>query len=311
MGLLICLGATCAGLAAEPEPLVKVGDFHLKRGRFGAAAVAEGDYVYVLGGGDRAEFYGDIERFNVKTHAVVRITDELIPRRHHAAAVVNHKLYIFGGWNNAPGFAEPEPRVEVFDFATGKLSVGAPMPTPRAHTAAIARQGAIYTIGGEGVLRNNTLVEMNLMEIYDPTANAWRQGPPMPTPREAHAALVADFIMVAGGYSAHAAQAKVEFFLPQENEWRALPDLGEAVSACSVAFLGHHLFLFGNFGSESHVVAYDLRNRTSRLIKPGFKPARHTAAVAHNGFIYVVGGNIDPDLDSYDNIQVFAPTETK
>ena len=54
------LGVVGLLAGAEPEPLVKVGDFHLKRARFAAAAAAEGDYVYVVGAPSSRKVTGSI-----------------------------------------------------------------------------------------------------------------------------------------------------------------------------------------------------------------------------------------------------------
>lgn len=298
--------------AAEPEPLAKVGEYRLKRARYGAAAVSEGDYVYVIGGTDRNEFFGSIERFDVKSHRVVTITDALIPRRYLSAAVVDHKIYILGGWDNTPG-VQPEPvsRVEIFDLATGKITFGPPPLLPRSHAAAIAYQGKILLIGGQAVVRASALVQTNQVEIFDPATGQWAKGRSMPTPRETAAALVGDFILVPGGFAANAARAAVEYYLPQKDAWQTLPDLCQRMSACSVVFLGDHLFLFGNYGAPSEVLAYHLKTRTSRLIRPGYTPVHHTAAVVNGGQVYVIGGNIDRDGNASDLIQVFALTPPK
>jgi N-acetylneuraminic acid mutarotase len=298
---------TAAG-AASTEPLVKVGDFHLKTARYGAAAVAGGDYVYVIGGDNGGGFLGDIERFDVRTHEIVRLTDRLTARRYHGAALAGGKIYVFGGQrvNPLPNSEMMEATVDVYDLATGLIAKGTPMPTPRSYAATVLFKDKVYVIGG-AYLHGNAFVQTGLMEIYDLATGAWSTGPAMPTARECRAAVVDDFILVPGGYRSRARVSQVEFFVVPENAWKRLPDLCERVSANSVAFLGSELLLFGNFSSEKDVVAYDLRTRTSRVIQPGYLPARHTAAVVHAGRIYVVGGNlIQGSVKPLDYIQVFA-----
>lgn len=297
--------------AADGAPLKKAGDFHLKRARYGAAVVTEGNFIYIAGGADRGEYFGDLERFDTTSHQVVRMTDQLIARRYLSAALVDHKIYLLGGWGNAPGLTEPVTRMEVFDLATGKITLGPPPPTPRAHAAAIVRQGKIYLIGGQSVGRGDHLVQTNAVEIFDPATNRWTPGPAMPSARDTAAVLVQDFIMVPGGFAANAAQAKVEYFLPQQNAWQSLPDLSRRTSAHSVAFLGEHLFLFGNYGAPGEVLAYHLKTRTSRLIKPGYTPAYHTAATVNGDRLYVIGGTTDREGEASDLIQVFALSAAK
>ncbi len=306
--ILFLLGAAALP-AAGSDPLVKVGDYHLKTARYGAAVVADGGSVYVLGGANDTELLGDIERFDISTHEVVRVTDRLIPRRYHGAAVVEGRIYVFGG--ESVTWIRPDQRnesaVEIYELSSGRISQGARMPTPRAHAAVVAFKGRIYVIGGVRIDHNASL-QTGLVEIYDPATDRWSTGPAMPTARECGAAVVGEFIFVPGGYRARAAVDRVEFLVPGENAWKQLPALCKPVSACSVAFLGSHLFLFGNFAAEGDVVAYDLQTRASAVIRPGYLPARHTAAVAHEGRIYVVGGNLASGLTfPRDDIQVFAP----
>jgi N-acetylneuraminic acid mutarotase len=57
-------------------------------------------------------------------------------------------------------------------------------PTPREYAAAAVLDGKVYVAGGQ--LTNTTTTPgpaTDLLEIYDPAANTWSAGPPMPTAR--------------------------------------------------------------------------------------------------------------------------------
>ena len=287
---------------------MKVGNYHLKNARYGSAVVADGNGVYVIAGNDGREYLGDIERFDINTHEVVRLTDRLTARRYHGAVVVDGRIYVIGGESVPPlcVHVQSEPAVDIYDLSTGAISHGAPLPTPRSNAAVVLFKGRVYVIGGS-LMDRQVLAQTGLVEIYDPATDRWSTGPAMPTARECRAAVVNDRILVPGGYRAHARLACVEFLVPSENAWKQLPDLCERVSACSVASLGSQLFLFGNYDAEKDVVAYDLRAHTSRVFHPGFLPVRHTAAVSHGGRIYVVGGVLSvASVTAFDDIQVFA-----
>ncbi len=305
------------GPAGSPQrSLSKVGDFHLKTARFGAAAVAQGNYVYIIGGQNRGGFLGDIERFDVRTHESTKLTDQLIPRHHQGAVLVDGKIYIFGGRGyGLPGSSGIDETLEIYDIASGKISFGAPMPWPHAYFAAAALGGKIYAIGGAIGARNSDVRQTNRTDVYDIAGNAWSLGSPMPTPRETRAAVVAgDAIIVAGGYSVPNVSSglkTVECFIPAKQQWFALPDLGEPVGSNSAAMLGNHLFLFGNYDPADEILAYDLTTRQSTVIKHELAPASQSTAVAFNGMIYVIGGNVGAgrarsDRDAIDAIQVFA-----
>jgi hypothetical protein len=292
------------GAAPVTEPLSHVATFHLRQARFATAALTDGQAIYVVGGTDHHELIGTVERLDPLTGATTLISDKLIPRNFGSAALVAGKIYTFGGWTHGTTLGDPDARVEQLDLATGKVTLMHAMPKPRTHMAAVVRQGRIYLIGGNLVSRG-ALVQSGMMEIYEPATDRWSDGPPMPTPREAHAALVGDFIVAPAGYAANAAVAKVEMFVPAETQWKALPDLRQRVSACAVGFLGEDLFLFGDYGSLGQVLAYNLRDRSSRAIKPGFDGVRHAAAVVVGRRIYIIGGTRDQDNVAVDLVQVF------
>ena len=344
--LLLSLASVIVG--AEPEPLVKVDEFHLKTERYGAAAVAVGDGIYVIAGSNRNGLVGDIERFDTRTHEIQVVTSKVKPRRYHGAASIGGKIFIVGGqaantFNSAVNDGELTARtggalknvlttrsreaaedylntpleeasfehaLEIFDVATGEISLGAPPPTPRISAAVAAIGGRLIMVGGVR-LAGRAAAQTNLNEVYDAEGDRWSPGTLMPTPREANAVIVGEFVMIPGGRLHGSSVANVEFYIPAQNSWMTLPALTKPTGAGSVAFLGNHLFLFGSFGAESQVMAYDLRARTSRVIQPGFKPARHTAAVVAGDRIYVVGGNVNPEGDALTDIQVFALAEPK
>lgn len=300
---------------AQPKQLTKVADYHLKTERFGAAAVAEGNYVYVIGGKNTGGILSDIERFNVRTHEITKLTDALMPRHHHGAALVGNKIYVFGGLGYTLPEASPaEETVEIYDIESGKITHGATMPKPRAYFATAAWDGKIFVLGGvSGDFRAPK--QTNRTAIYDPAANAWSDGIPMPTVRETRAAIVTnDGIIVLGGYrgpNVTSGLKTVEGFVPKTNQWLSLPDLDRPVSAHSAAFLENVIYLFGNFDSADEILAYDLATHTSRVFKNGFTAASQSTAVALNGLIYVIGGTGGgrrqlTDRIVKDDIQVFA-----
>jgi N-acetylneuraminic acid mutarotase len=96
------------------------------------------------------------------------------------------KLYVVGGRGGG--------RVEIFNPATG-WTLGAAMPRPRDHLAAVVVGNRIYAIGG----RDSEIVSR--VDIYDTVTDTWSSGPKMLVPASAMtAALLADGkIHVVGG----------------------------------------------------------------------------------------------------------------
>ena len=276
-------------------PLIHVElPYHLLRERYAAAAVADGYYIYVIGGGNsRFRSLDDIERFDVRTGKSEHWGKLRLARRLHGAVLVGRQVYILGGYINHNDRLASEDSftdsVEVIDLDTGQVTAGPPMPKPKAQFACVALRGKIYVIGG--VLQHGAsllaTVSTNSMEVLDLANGKWSTGLTMPSPRQGPAVVVDDFILVPGGHRGTAPVANVELFVPRENLWRILPPLAQPLSMHSAVFAGHHVYLFGRAGT----VAYDLVAKASRYYPFEYAPARLTAAVLCQGRIYVLGGS--------------------
>jgi N-acetylneuraminic acid mutarotase len=81
------------------------------------------------------------------------------PRAFFAAAVVNNKIYIIGGFNNSGHISTNE----VYDPSTDTWSTKAPMPTARSNLAAAVVNNIIYAIGGL-----NGSADLSTNEAYNP-----------------------------------------------------------------------------------------------------------------------------------------------
>jgi len=294
------------GGSSAAAPLVKVGEFDLLHARQGAASIALGNYIYVFGGAATGAIT-HAERIDTRTNQVEVIGSAFLPRRYHGVLEHDGKIYLFGG----QGYGLPddpyERAVEIYDPATGSITQGAPMPRPRSGMAVAKHGNKAYLIGGTKK-KDIHRAQTNDTDIFDFATGRWSEGLPMPTPRESRAVTIGDLILVVGGFRVPKAVSNVEMFVPAENVWKALPPLNRTVSAHSLAFLGEHLFLFGDYDRLDSVLAYNLRTRRTAKLDPAFKGARHTTATVCQGRIYVMGGNLDTGTaDEQRLVQVFAP----
>lgn len=306
-GLALTGGNLSAGSAqTAPAPLLrKVGEYRLQNARYGAAAVAVGDSVYVIGGGS-AGAVTDIERFNIHTHTIERVCDQLLPRRFHNAIEYRGLIYIFGGQGYGLRSRPFEENVEIFDPVTRRLSRGTPMPAGRAHMA-VARLGAMVCLaGGTKMKTESEIIHTGDLDFYDLRTNTWSKGPPMPTAREAQAVAVSNFLVVPGGFRQGGRLATIEMFVPQENVWKSLPPLARKLSGHSLVTLDRYLFLLGEFSELNSILAYDLTTRTSTTVEvAGFHGSRHSSAATVENRIYFIGGNGGGDnTTALDLIQV-------
>ena len=325
-------------------PIVKVGEYRMGQGRKGASVVADKDYIYIIGGESASGVeVNQIDRFNVHTHQLETIAKLKVNRVFHGAAIVGRTIFILGGTNgvlqsgerSSGTIARPErirrdrdadidpgnplstgarfpelylDSVEYINLDTLEQGIAASMPVAKAFFGTAVYEGNVYVIGGKKI-KGDSKANTNSVEIFDPAKRSWRTGIPMPTPRQCMAVVVDDFIIVPGGYDGRKKHSAVEFFIPKESVWKALPPLASPVSGSALVRFGKYLFLFGDYDSPDEVFIYDLSNRKSQSFSFSYTPGRHAAAVAVGNRIYVIGGATSADGPALDTIQVFASVD--
>lgn len=295
-----------AGLAgpAAAAPLEKVTDLELLTPRAQAAMVLTEEAAYVIGGYNVGGPLGDIERIDLVTRQVTRLPLELEARAATGAAIVGGKLYVIGGLGYDLDGRMPRDVVDIVDLATGEVSRGQNLPTARAWCGVVVINDRIHVIGGSR-MRANDHTQTNRVEIYDPASDTWSEGLAMPTPRDCQAVTVSGFALVAGGYAGRKSLDVVELFVPTERAWKRLPPLGRRTRDYAAVVAGPRLYLFGDYGNESQVLAYDLRTRETTLLEPGFARARSAAAAALGSLVVVAGGLGDSNSLPHGKVQIF------
>jgi N-acetylneuraminic acid mutarotase len=168
----------------------------------GGAAVIDGK-IYVAGG--RPPRGADFAVYDPATDAWTVLPDMPTQRNHLAVAAINGKMYVAGG-RFVAGVGNPSQMtnaLEIFDPATGAWSAAAPLPRVRAGLNGIAANGCFYTFGGEGNPSHPQGMFPDV-DVYDPTADAWRSLPPLPIPVHGvtGAAVLDGWIHLAGGGTA-------------------------------------------------------------------------------------------------------------
>ncbi len=143
-----------------------------------------GDSLVLVGEGNSATLLFDLARgrWLAPLAAAVRPA----PGNHHAAEVLDGKLYLLGGLGgDAAGL------VQVYDPATNRWSLRAPMPFAAGSSASAVIGGRIVVAGGivGRLFRDQRTTDE--VAIYDPGTNRWTPAAPMPRPRN-HAASATD-----------------------------------------------------------------------------------------------------------------------
>jgi N-acetylneuraminic acid mutarotase len=109
------------------------------------------------------------------------------------SAVVNGRLYLFGGNPVAAGGKQGAPPGLVFEYdpAADRWTKKKTMPQPAHHNAVVGYNGKIYVFGGAVQRKPGgpTQYPIDNSWEYDPAADAWRALAPMPLRRMAAAAV--------------------------------------------------------------------------------------------------------------------------
>jgi N-acetylneuraminic acid mutarotase len=179
-----------------------------------ASAVIDGK-IYVGGGIDGSSTIADAAVYDPATEIWSSIAPMPYPRNHAASGTDGERWYVFGGRGPgsgdgnevANGFAD----VQVYDPATDSWTVSgngpaapAPLPVGRGGMGkAPFVDGRFYVIGGEtrdGPGANEHGV-YDRVDIYDPVANLWTEGPPLARARHGIYPVVVGNrrVLVAGG----------------------------------------------------------------------------------------------------------------
>lgn len=202
--------------------------------------------------------------------------------------------------------------VEIINLTTGKVSAGPDMRTPRGQFVAVATGDRILAMGGNDSAENRTSLT-NGIDVLDLKTNKWSRGGAMGTgARNGDGVLVeGGFVVVAGGYNGRLPQSDVTAYNVRTQAWNAVAPLCRPASAHATVFLGHYLFLFGDYAKPEEFLAYDLKTKQSETFTGGFAPTCFAAAVAgEDGRIYVVGGQANQYSKPMDLVQVFELTKT-
>lgn len=176
-----------------------------------ASAVIAGR-LYVAGGSDGGRPATHAAVYDPVAQRWTPVASLPQPRSHAASGTDGTRLFLFGG--EGPGAESTDSgsrltaTVQVYDPATGHWTISdgspgspAPLPEPRARMGrAVYYRGEFYLVGGVTAEGAGPVRTSERVDVYDPVANTWRSGPPMPTPRRDISPVLQDGrIYVAGG----------------------------------------------------------------------------------------------------------------
>jgi len=198
----------------------------MSRPRWRGNAFALLQQLWVVGGYHEDGSVADIEVFDPSTSLWSSIP---YPFSYFGQAFVstsNGLLYAVGGLESCQSLVSP---VEEYNPATGLVTQKAALPTP-CYNPGIAStpDGKIYVMGGclpptSSDPGGPPSAILNTVQIFNPQANTWSVGAPMPSPRFQHSAVTATDgrIYAIGGFDCQTELNRVDIYSPQTNSWQA------------------------------------------------------------------------------------------
>ena len=257
-----CLSLAAAGMAAglvfsapataqTPPP----GSWTLKAPRQTitneAAAVAIGGKLYAPGGSQKGKSMDRLDEYDPATDRWRERAPMPQPLDHLGVAVVNNKLYTFGGFIGAVHQGASDVALE-YDPATDRWRRLTPMKGPRSAVGVAQVNGKIHVIGGR--IRDNDLLATH--EVYDPASGKWSEAAPLPLARD-HLAVVAagGKIHAIGGRLSTPDEptAQHDIYDPATNTWSKGPPLPTPRSAMAAELYKGVILVVGGETQEVYV----------------------------------------------------------
>lgn len=283
LALLAIAPATAAvdGDASAPHKFAE-----LYQARYGAAAVADDRFIYVLGGAHYHTRRVSAERIDTQTGEVSILEWELTPRRYHAAALVDDTVWIFGGQEDDMVV----DAVEAIELASGQGVSTTMWRTPRQGTSAVVIDDRVWLLGGLAS-RDQQDTRGAMLEVFNPGDQSYALGTDLPEPVETRSVISDGVVYLVAGWEPNEGPSHRIYAMGMDEEWRRLRDLPLKTSAHAVAAADGFIYTFGDYEEMGRVARYDIEKEQWHIINVPYTPRRHAAAVVVGDAVYVIGGN--------------------
>lgn len=227
-----------------------------------------------------------------------KITPSPFSRTEAATAVVDGKLYLFGGFIER---LETSNQVDVYDPATDKWSRKSMMPTRPTHVNPAVDGHFVWLAGGfQGKHPGPTIKEV---WKYDTVADTWTAGPPLPEPRAGGGlAITQGRLHYFGGYKADRDTVCVDHWsmpLKGDATWTREADMPNPRGHLAAAVLDGKIYALGGAnGHDKKQVDQPYCDRYDPVTKrwaalanlPEGRSHFEGSTIVHEGRIIVVAG---------------------
>lgn len=243
-----------------------------------------------------------------------------IARAEAARAVVNNKMYVFGGYYNAD--IQATRRSDVYDPASDTWKRIADMPVAITHQGMVVDGSTVWLVGG--YVGDHPGPGTKQVWKYDTIKNTWSRGPDLPDERGAGAAaIVGRRIYFFGGMNE---QRTVDMgtlwaldLANQSAGWKRLPDMPNPRNHLTGVALGGKIYAIGgHYQQEYEAVTQREVDRfdpstgkwTRVADTPTLRSQTPAAAFVYGNRIILVGG-ADRTQKSTDVIDAYDPSRNR
>lgn len=208
---------------------------------WGCVAAVLGDDVYLLGGWPGANAH---RVYHAATNSWAVIASPGSYYYGHAAAGLGGLVYLVGNGNTGGPLS-----LKSYDPQSNAWTARVTPPAQlTGYLSAAAVGGKLYVVGAGTPLG-----------VYDPTANAWSLGAPLPVSvyAPAAAAIGGELYVFGGSTNGNASttvRATAQRYDPATNAWSLLPDMPTARHWCAAASVAGSAFVFGGFNGSGNAI---------------------------------------------------------
>ncbi|XP_023217171.1 uncharacterized protein LOC111619637 [Centruroides sculpturatus] len=245
------------------------------------------EIIFAVGGWSSGSPTDYIETYDSRADRWVKMTDvdPAGPRAYHRCAVIDHTIYIIGGFDGMNHYSG----CRCLDTINKKWKEIAPMHCKRCYVSVAVLDNLIYAMGGyNGAQRHNTA------ERYDYRTNQWTMIAPMHMQRsDADATTLDGFIYIIGGFTGQHCLESAERYNPQTNQWTLISNMRSQRSGlCCIAFKDcvYTLGGFNGFERLKTVEKYNPHYNTWSDVPDMITTRSNFAVEVIDDMIFAIGG---------------------
>ena len=213
------------------------------------------------------------------------------------AAVLDGMLYTSGGATSGWGYpAQPHlfDELWVYDPGIDVWRVVGHMPFHRCYNGIAALDGEIWNVGGaiheeDNVGARGRRLPLHDVDIYNPSTDSWRSGPPLLVARQEPVVVTANGRTYAiGGSDDSDALDSVESIGPGESVWRSEPPMPQAMRQYAGCVLDGIIYV----ASQTGALSFDPQVAEWSQLPPPPQLLQASQIAAHDGQVWMLGSHL-------------------